>query len=88
MAETTNITLNRADGWQKVASNPDAVTIKCNFAYEGDEWFLAVTPTDTEPTVPGEQHSGAVSWVSGPIDGFVWLRSNFPRSFSITKEEQ
>ena len=87
MAETTNITLNRADGWTKVASNPHAVTVKCNTLTQDEEWYLAVTAANVAPTVAGEMHRGDVSWVSGPITGYVWVRTHYSRAFAITKEE-
>ncbi len=89
MAATTNIQVGRNDGWQKVASNPEALTITCNTPTDWEEWFVAVTAADAAPgaAVAGELLMGNVSWMSGPVDGYVWVRSNYPRGFAITKEE-
>lgn len=82
MAATTNPTITTT--WTKVATDPTAVTIKCN---THGSFFLAVTAADSAPTVRGEMHEGPVSWVAGSVTGYIWLKtadSDVTYNFAVT----
>lgn len=79
---TTNPTVTTT--WTKVATNPTALTIKCN---TGGPWFLAVTSADSAPVVRGEFYDGPISWLAGAITGYVWLKtgqSDITYNFAVT----
>ena len=85
MSATTEQNLNLTDdGWTKVATNPDALTIKCNTT---GNWFVAVTSADSAPTVRGETYQEPIAWVSGPITGYVWVKAGEVNdmNFAITE---
>ncbi len=87
MAVTINRELKMDDGWQKIRQNPDAITIRCNVFDKPDHlvtWFVAVTEVDSAPTIMGEVHRGASSWIAGEITGYVWLKSVSKMNFAIT----
>lgn len=68
---TVNTRVSAGDGWTKVATDPIACTIHSN---SGAGWQLAITTADSAPTVVGEKHKGKLSWQSGELTGYIWVR--------------
>ncbi len=81
-AATVNVVLGPNDPWTKVATNPLACTIHSNGELNCQ---IAITTIDAAPTVKGEVHFGRVSWQSGDVTGYIWIKSpDILTDFAVT----
>ena len=85
MTETTMTTLDRSDSWTQLgASDPEAITIKCN---SPGTWHLAIAASAPAADFEGEVYKNQFEpWLGGGITGNVYVRvEGDGMSFAVTE---
>lgn len=72
MATTTNISIDKSDGWVNVVTNPTACSITANTA---GNWYVAVSNSIPANDVFGERMNDYDSYVTGKVSGTIYVRA-------------
>lgn len=85
MATTTNVSINKVDGWVSIATDPGACSITSNTK---GVWYVAIAATTPGADVFGERMGDYDSYVTGTVAGTIYVRvvGNETVGFGVTVE--